>query len=316
MRILRRWADRRRIRRLRRAWETLRATVEPQFSKADGGDEVPVTVTEAEKRFIPGFELGPFRPGGGPAVANSAAEEGRFLALKARTARALPVLSQVADDGELEAEAFAAGRDMTDLMNRVATLADAQRMPPAERASFAREWHVIYLFLARLEGALTGSTAAGVALARATTRVPRHSASRFPAAARSSWGLGRVVAIAVEAAILIGFVAMAASFLGIDAADFRVALSGRPSHSVEGVGVAQAPTGETEVTAPPAPASSPVSTPAAVLASSSPLPSEQFKFRMPRLVQPVITRYGTVGVFVLFGAFVSGLLLMFGARSR
>jgi hypothetical protein len=75
---------------------------------------------------------------------------------------------------------------------------------------------------------------------------------------------------------------------------------------VSGAGVAQTPTGETEVTAPAAPASS----------SGRAGSGSAFHFRMPRLVQPVILRYGTVGAFVLFGAFMSGLLLIFGVRSR
>jgi hypothetical protein len=316
MRILKRWTDQRRIRTLRRDWETFRAVVEAEFGMGESGDE-PTPGTGVEDRFIPGFDLGALRSGGRSAEMTSVAEERRFLTLKAQTARSLPALAQVGAGRELESEAVAAAREMNDLLNRVATLADAKRLSPAERASFTREWHVIYLFLARLEGALTGSSPAGVALDRASTHIPRGSAFRFaaPGPSRTRWG--RVTGGLVEAAILIGLVWLAASLLGINAANLRSALSGRPaSHPVEGVGVAQAPTGETEVTAPPAPASAPVSTPAAVQAGASSRSTEEFKFRMPRIVQPVFIRYGTVGVFVLFGAFVSGLLLLFGARSR
>jgi hypothetical protein len=324
MRILRRWADRRQIHALRRAWKEIQAAVEPVFRQADDDEPpVPPVSREAESRFLPGFEVGqPPRTGGGVRVETDPVAENRFLALKTRTARRLPVLAQVAGRRDLEEEAMAAQRDMTELMNRVPTLSDARRMPAEERTSFAREWHVLYLFLTKLEGAMSGSPVDGVGLARAGS-AQQMAAYRYPAPGRARWAWGRLVSTAVEAAILVGFVVLAAKVLGIGREDIRSAWSGRPANEavqsvngitgVGGVGVAQAPTGETEVTAPPAPASSSTTAPSP---ASSSKPVYASKFRMPRLVQPVIIRYGTVGVFVLFGAFVSGLLLIFAARSR
>ncbi len=138
--------------------------------------------------------------------------------------------------------------------------------------------------------------------------------------------------------MILGFLFLGASILGIDAGDVRRLARGsspvaEPTEQIAGAAVAQ-PTGETEVTAPAAPSSS--SPPAAGVATASPpagpagpavaapaaaaptraAVQSAFAFRMPRLVQPVIVRYGTVGALVLAGAFACGLLLLFGLRSR
>ncbi len=63
-----------------------------------------------------------------------------------------------------------------------------------------------------------------------------------------------MLASVLEAAIVISFIVVLASILRVDWDDFRSALSG--GSGVEGAAVAQAPTGETEVTAPSAPAPS------------------------------------------------------------
>jgi len=43
---------------------------------------------------------------------------------------------------------------------------------------------------------------------------------------------------------------------------------------------------------------------------------QAFAFRMPRVVQPVLLRYGTTGTYLLAGAFVCGIALLLGVRSR
>ncbi len=282
--MIRRWQDRRRIRALRRAWEIFRATLEP----------ILATVAE-EVASEPGAEA-----------------EARFLALKEQTAKRLPVLGTVVGRRALEQEALAALRDMTELMNRTTTLATARRLSAAQREDLLREWHVLYIFLAKLEGAMTGSAMDGAALAGPGVWAERDSG--FGGGERKRSRLAGVVVFALEAAIVIGFVFAAASILGIGRNDLRLGAAG--GASVGGAGVAQAPTGETEVTAPAAPTSSAAGrgpqAPAAAATSSR----SSFRFRMPRLVQPVIMRYGTAGAFVLLGAFASGLLLVFGVRSR
>lgn len=287
MKMLRRWADRRRIRALRRTWESFRDSLEPALA-AETANDMPDTVAGTPD---PGEGVRDMQAGPG------AAEDRRFLATKAATARHMPVLSAVVGRRSLEQEAAAAARDMTELMNRVPTLEDARHKSRDERDAILREWHVLYLFLAKLEGAMTGSAVDGAALRTPSEWAPR-DAGAAPAGRRSR--LRGMAIFAVELAIVIAFVLLVASILGFGTDDVRAVLSGRPA--VEGAAVAQAPTGETEVTAPAAPASHPSSF------SSS--------FRMPRLVQPVIARYGTVGTFVLVGAFACGLLLMFGLRSR
>jgi hypothetical protein len=273
MNMLRRWADRRRIRALRRSWEAFRVSLALELATASQDDEdAPESAAIASPR------------------------DNRFLATKAATARRMPALSAVVGRRALEQEAAAAARDMTELMNRVPTLADARQKSLLERDEILREWHILYLFLAKLEGAMTGSATDGAALSTPAEWTQRQLTPQPGGRSR----LAKVAVLAVEVAIVIGFLLLVASFLGIGADDLRGVLSGRSG--VEGAAVAQAPTGETEVTAPAAPASSSASS------SSS--------FRMPRLVQPVIMRYGTLGTFVLCGAVACGLLLMFGLRSR
>lgn len=285
MKMLRRWADRRRIRALRGTWESFRDSLEPALAAA--------AETASEE-----FEGGPLDHRAAVLETQAAAADRRFLATKAATARHMPALSAIVGRRALEQEAAAAARDMTELMNRVPTLEDARHKSLEERDAILREWHVLYLFLAKLEGAMTGSAMDGAALSTPSEWAPREAGS---SPARRHSRLAGLAIFAVEVAIVVGFVLLVASILGIGTDDVRAVLSGRPA--VEGAAVAQAPTGETEVTAPAAPA------------SSRP-PASSSSFRMPRLVQPVIARYGTVGTFVLIGAFACGLLLMFGLRSR
>ncbi len=363
MRIVRRWVDRRRVRALRRDWESFRTMIEPNLPAGESsveidegmpdptGDEAAGSGSPAEWRFIPDVEpetlsaeidcarSGAPRPSVS-AVPVSLAEEKRFLVLKTRIARRSPLLQQVVGGRALEEEALAAGRDMADLMTRAGTLVAARRFPPHEGDDFRREWHVVYLFLAKLEGAMTGSAETGAVLLRPGTSAGS-ARTVFAGANRPRAGVawGKAISFVVEAAILLVFVWMAASMLGIKPGDVRsslretwagvsrserasVAASNKSVAKVEGAAVVQAPTGETEVTAPAAPASS---SRAVVTAPANPTPgtsasgipaASAVHFRMPRVVQPVILRYGTLGAFLLFGAFVSGLLLVFGMRSR
>jgi hypothetical protein len=151
---------------------------------------------------------------------------------------------------------------------------------------------------------MTGSAVGGAALHAPsdwTRREERARGSRLRA-------LGGLVA---EAAVILGFVFVAGSILGIGAGDVRRLTQGesrKPQETIAGAAVAQ-PTGETEVTAPAAPSSS-------LPPAAGPAARPAVDFRMPRLVQPVFVRYGTAGALVLAGAFACGLLLLFGLRSR
>jgi hypothetical protein len=342
--LLRRWADRRRIRQLKQSWEAFRAICELELAAHDADPEGP---PDGAANGSPGSE----RPDEAPArrgfvPPSSAGLEGRFLRIKAETARLLPVLSEVVGRRALEQEADAAQRDMTELLNRVPSLADLSEMTPAEHQALLREWHVLYLFLAKLEGAMTGSAVHGTALRAPVDWLRRDTRERHSR-------LSAIAGFGLEAGIVLGFILMAAAMLDIDlnqARRFASAVMGRDraqtAPMVAGADVAQTPTGETEVTASAAPDSSstPVSVPAAgpppaatpgappgaassqasaaapaAPSGGSPVPhhtEQAFAFRMPRVVQPVILRYGTVGTYILAGAFACGLALLFGLRSR
>ncbi len=78
---------------------------------------------------------------------------------------------------------------------------------------------------------------------------------RVEHAGRNLW-LGRCeagLAAVLETAVILSFLAVLASILRVDTDDLRSALSG--GSGVKGAAVAQAPTGETEVTVPAAPTS-------------------------------------------------------------
>ncbi|MGD8396899.1 MAG: hypothetical protein PVF43_15625 [Candidatus Eiseniibacteriota bacterium] len=255
MKMFRRWSDRRRIRRLAGRWQCFRTALEPWF---DADTRPPARLERA------------------------------FLATKSHIALELPVLGQVHGSRALEQEALAAMRDMTELMNRMSGLGDAATLDATERDSLVREWHVLYIFLNKLEGTLTGSAADGVVLAAG------EGPGYLPAAAapRGGSGLLGFVTRALVVALLLVAVAMV---LGIDGDDILSRLPG--SEGSDGAVVAQAPTGETEVPAPAAP-----------LLSNM--------FRMPRLVQPVVTRYRTPGIMVLGGVMLLGTFVLLRARSR
>jgi hypothetical protein len=338
--LLRQWADRRRIRQLKQSWEAFRAICELELAAHDHDPEAAQSPAGAANGSP--IERSNASHHSAAAMTNAGLEN-RFLRIKAETARLLPVLSEVVGRRAIEQEAEAAQRDMTELLNRVPSLADLSEMTPLEHQAILREWHVLYLFLAKLEGAMTGSAVHGTALRAPTDWLRRDQRER-----RSR--LSAIASFGLEAGIVLGFILMAAAMLGIDlnqARRFGSAALGRDraqsAPTVAGADMAQTPTGETEVTAsaapdfsstpgavpaagsapavaaPAAPAAAPLASataPATGVTAAPPRTEQAFAFRMPRVVQPVIQRYGTVGTYVLAGAFACGLALLFGLRSR
>jgi hypothetical protein len=338
--LVRRWADRRRIQKLKQSWEAFRAmcelemvaqTAAAESSSPAGGAENGAALDKSEN----GYPVTSYAAHARQAIGATAGAslEGRFLRIKADTARLLPVLSEVVGRRAIEQEADAAERGMTELLNRVPSLADLQRLSPAEQETILRDWHVLYLFLSKLEGAMTGSAINGTAL-----RAPADWTRRDARAGRSR--LGGLASFGLEAAIVLGFIMLAAAMLGIDFAQVRrlgtAAIGRTPTRTaptVAGADVSQTPTGETEVTASSAApdfSSTPTSAPPVSGAAGASAPAigpaprpapvtraeQAFPLRMPRVVQPVLLRYGTVGTYLLAGAFVCGIALLFGLRSR
>jgi hypothetical protein len=257
MALFKRWSDRRRIRKLAHSWQDFKAALEPWL----GAEETPPDYREQD-----------------------------FLRVKSRIAQQVPVLGQVYGRRPLEQESIAAQRDMTELMNRLTALSDATALGAAEREELLREWHVLYIFLNKLEGSLTGGTADGVVLADGALPELEQGIAREPQVRPRSSFAGFVARAVVVAALIVAI----AMIFGID--DEIRSWFADPADS-RGAAVAQAPTGETEVPAP-----------------SAPLLSHNF--HMPRLVQPVLMRYGTAGISVLCGALLVGTLVLLRVRSR
>ncbi len=82
------------------------------------------------------------------------AQEEQFLALKARIAHLLPVLSVIQRGAATDPEALAAMRDITDMLNSLTTLSTPGPLSKEEAEEIIAQWHRIFIFLNKLEGAL------------------------------------------------------------------------------------------------------------------------------------------------------------------
>jgi hypothetical protein len=82
------------------------------------------------------------------------AQEERFLALKARIAHLLPVLTVVQRGSVSDPEALAAVRDITEMLNFFTTLSTPEPLTKEEVDEVIAQWHRIFIFLNKLEGAL------------------------------------------------------------------------------------------------------------------------------------------------------------------
>jgi hypothetical protein len=82
------------------------------------------------------------------------AQEEQFLALKARIAHLLPVLTVIERGRNIDPEALAAVRDITEMLNSFSTLATPEPFSKEETEEVIAQWHRIFIFLNKLEGAI------------------------------------------------------------------------------------------------------------------------------------------------------------------
>jgi hypothetical protein len=82
------------------------------------------------------------------------AQEEEFLRLKAKIAHLLPVLTVVERGRTIDPEALAAVRDITEMLNSFTTLATPEPLTRAETEEIIAQWHRLFIFLNKLEGAL------------------------------------------------------------------------------------------------------------------------------------------------------------------
>jgi len=82
------------------------------------------------------------------------AQEEQFLALKAKIAHLLPVLTVIERGRSIDPEALAAVRDITEMLNSFTTLATPEPFSKEDTEEIIAQWHRIFIFLNKLEGAL------------------------------------------------------------------------------------------------------------------------------------------------------------------
>ncbi len=82
------------------------------------------------------------------------AQEEQFLALKAKIAHLLPVLTVIERGRSVDPEALAAVRDITEMLNSFTTLVTPEPFSKEETEEIIAQWHRIFIFLNKLEGAL------------------------------------------------------------------------------------------------------------------------------------------------------------------
>ncbi|MBN1504307.1 MAG: hypothetical protein JW952_04515 [Candidatus Eisenbacteria bacterium] len=134
------------------------------------------------------------------------AQEEHFLALKAKIAHLLPVLTVIERGRSIDPEALAAVRDITEMLNSFTTLATPEPFTREETEEIIAQWHRIFIFLNRLEGALKdrryGFLIRGERPGGEEPAVPRRSAAG--GFVRFLIGLVTVVAVGVLVAGLLG----------------------------------------------------------------------------------------------------------------
>ncbi len=135
------------------------------------------------------------------------AQEEQFLALKAKIAHLLPVLTVIEKGRSIDPEALAAVRDITEMLNSFTTLATPEPFSKDETEDIIAQWHRIFIFLNKLEGALKDR--------RYGFLIRGERAGELqPAAQRPSFG-GGLVRFLIGLVIVVGVGVLIAGLLGI-----------------------------------------------------------------------------------------------------
>ncbi|MFH0778039.1 MAG: hypothetical protein V2A71_05335 [Candidatus Eisenbacteria bacterium] len=255
------------------------------------------------------------------------AQEEEFLKLKARIAHLLPVLTVIEKGRNVDPEALATVRDITDMLNSFTTLATPVPLTREETEQVIAQWHTIFIYLNKLDGALKdrrygfaprpGEAAASQS---AFPRIVHHWFTRFiltlivlGAGIALIAGLLDVTSEEAKSlgdrgvAFLLGTSPQAGRAAGADRVTVSTAQSGTVSEQAgSDSAMTSAPGGDR-------PGSGQAVVRPSVAAGRG---SVQEKSAVPILLRPLLRQYGKHLTMIVFAAFLAGVVFLFFVRVK
>ncbi len=246
------------------------------------------------------------------------AQEEQFLALKAKIAHLLPVLTVIERGRSIDPEALAAVRDITEMLNSFTTLATPEPFSREEIEEIIAQWHRIFIFLNKLEGALKdrryGFLIRGERTGEGQMVTPR--ASVGGSLLRFLIGLVIVIAVGVLIAGLLGITVEQARetaqqglglVLGEGTTGPASARSSAPDSSMTGLVVETVPAsqGPQQDPAGAQPKKKFIRTKAVERPSS-----------IPTALRPLVQQYGRHLTMIVFAVFLAAIVFLFFVRVR
>jgi hypothetical protein len=246
------------------------------------------------------------------------AQEEQFLALKAKIAHLLPVLTVIERGRSIDPEALAAVRDITEMLNSFTTLATPEPFSKEDIEGIIAQWHRIFIFLNKLEGALKdrryGFLIRGERTGEGQLAAPR--ASVGGSLLRFLIGLVIVTAVGVLIAGLLGITVDQARetaekglglVLGEGTTGPAAARSAAPDSSMTGLVVETVPAaqGPQEDPTGPQPKKKFIRTKAVEQPSS-----------IPTALRPLMRQYGRHLTMIVFAVFLAAIVFLFFVRVR
>jgi hypothetical protein len=244
------------------------------------------------------------------------AQEERFLALKARIAHLLPVLTVVQRGSVSDPEALAAVRDITEMLNFFTTLSTPEPLTKEEVDEVIAQWHRIFIFLNKLEGALKDRSHGFLMRAEGMDGDPAGARGKF---------VGGLVRFLLAFVTVVGAGVLVVGLLGITSEQAMQTLE-RAGGLILGEGAtgpAVARSGDSAVSESGSEESIAPGTDARegnTQAESKPFirtkEVERKKSRVPVAMRPVLREYGKHLTMILFAILLGAIVLLFFLRVR
>ncbi|UCF78259.1 MAG: hypothetical protein JSW03_09155 [Candidatus Eiseniibacteriota bacterium] len=242
------------------------------------------------------------------------AQEEEFLRLKAKIAHLLPVLTVIEKGGSIDPEALAAVRDITQMLNSFATLATPEPLTAEQTEEIISQWHTIFIFLNKLEGALKDRRYGFVG--RGSTAAQEGSFGHF-------FG-SRLVRFLLSLVVVIAGVVLIAGLLDIDLEDARDAFD-RGGSVILGREAASTETGSSRADTTAATDSVAAATTGAGEAAPKgrgiapavrrTIGAEQESI-VPSALRPLVRQYGKHLTMIVFAVFLAGVVFLFFVRVK
>ena len=246
------------------------------------------------------------------------AQEEQFLALKAKIAHLLPVLTVIERGRTIDPEALAAVRDITEMLNSFTTLATPEPFSKEDIEEIIAQWHRIFIFLNKLEGALKdrryGFLIRGERQAEPQQLAPRHSVAG--GLLRFLIGLVIVIAVGVLIAGLLGITVDQAKetaekgiglVLGEGTTGPAAARTAVPDTVLGGIVEETTPAGQAQQQ------DDPGTQPKKRFIRTK--PAEQ-PSSIPTALRPLMRQYGKHLTMIVFAVFLAAIVFLFFVRVR